>query len=181
MGIELTGFDKSRGHLSKVISLNSDGSVTKDSSQCAMSEGKAYRIPFDDTADPAETLAEIISSRRPHQAITLGRLPAAIKKSTTITTAARESQCGIDGPIARTKKNITFATGERAWMLLDLDTKGAPPALKRALTEDGIETAIARVLPAVRTVSRVERASTSAGLYITATGEVVGESGGSHL
>ena len=177
---QITVFVKFGGHLSKEITLDDDGSLHKDSSQCVMSEGHAYRHALFRDSDPSIALAKLLSTLKPEHAIALGCLPTVVGDVIGIVAKGMERLLPA-GPITRSARNITYMPDVRAFMLGDVDTKGAPAALKGRLVNGEIEAIIAEVLPEISTTSRVLRASTSAGLYIVATGEPVGDAGGSHL
>ena len=177
---QITAFVKFGGHLSKAITLNKDGSLNKDPSQCVMSEGHGYRHDLCKGGDPSIALAELIQTFKPYNALALGRLPVGVDAFIGIVAKGMERLLPA-GPITRSARNITYMPGVRAFMLCDVDTKGASDALKGRLVKGEIEAIIAEVLPAISTTSRMARASTSAGLYIEATGEPVGDAGGSHL
>src|SRR5262249_50274575 len=74
--------------------------------------------------------------------------------------------------IARTKEYLIFKEGECGLALLDVDLKGIPDDAKRRMEEcGGPWGALCEVLPALKTVARVERASTSSGLRNRETGD----------
>src|SRR5262249_3643463 len=84
--------------------------------------------------------------------------------------------------IARSKKYLCFNEGETGLVLLDADFKGMPEDTKRRVEEcGGPWGALCEVLPELKTVARVERASTSSGLRNKETGEIFPSSGGLHI
>ncbi|MEI7609864.1 MAG: hypothetical protein WCJ64_20985 [Rhodospirillaceae bacterium] len=178
---QITVFVKFGGHLSKSITLNDDGSLNKDSSECVMSEGHAYRHGLFRESDPSIALAKLISKLKPEHAIALGCLPEGVGDKIGIVAKGSRESPPPAGPISRSAANITYTPGMPAFLLCDVDTKGASAALKDRLVRGEIEAIIGEVLPEISTTSRMARASTSAGLHIDATGEPVGDAGGSHL
>jgi hypothetical protein len=84
--------------------------------------------------------------------------------------------------IARTGSNIVFREGMPGLVLLDFDTKGISSAIAdRIGAAGGFWGALVSVLPALAEIGRVERASTSAGLYRRDTGERLRGSDGRHV
>ena len=70
---EMTRFTKAEGGLmTKVLTLNGDGTVTSDGSHCRLWEGIAERVNIASAAE----LAALIKGLRSDQAIALGRLRA---------------------------------------------------------------------------------------------------------
>jgi hypothetical protein len=84
--------------------------------------------------------------------------------------------------IARTKKYLVFKESEPGFVLLDVDVKGMPETVKHRIEEcGGVLGALCEVMPALKTVARLERASTSSGLRNKETGETYHGSGGRHI
>ena len=84
--------------------------------------------------------------------------------------------------IARTAEHIRYTPNKPALALIDIDTKGMPPEVASRIKEaGGYWAALLRVLPRLAETARVTRASTSAGLYRTDTGERLKGSGGFHI
>ncbi|MFZ4700310.1 MAG: DNA primase family protein [Candidatus Methylumidiphilus sp.] len=178
--VDMTVFTKSGGHLSKEIYLV-NGRVEKDGSKCRMSDGVAARAVLGGKSGrPSSGLAGLIESLKRNQAIALGRLGEGIGSSVAIATK-RRADPNSDTCVARSADNIGYSPGKPAFMLLDTDTKGAPPTVRGKLAEVGIEAMVAEVLPEITSTDRVFRASTSAGLFVKATEEPIGDAGGSHL
>src|SRR5215831_2765310 len=57
--IELTGFTKANGPLTKLISLAPDGTVKSDGSACVMTRGTAQRVRVADVGALANTIAHV--------------------------------------------------------------------------------------------------------------------------
>ena len=161
---QITVFAKSGGHLSKELSLADTGALVKDGSQCRMTMGTAHRCDLDAADDPAVALAGVIEGLKPEHAIALGRLPDGVGASIGVVIEAREGALP-DGPISRTAKFFGY-TPAPAFLLGDVDTKGAPQSVRDRLKADGIESILAEVVPEITSTSRVLRASTSAGLFV---------------
>jgi len=84
------------------------------------------------------------------------------------------------GLITRTLDYFEFRPG-LALALIDYDLKGMPPEVAARITEaGGFWPALCGVIPALNRAARVMRASTSAGLYRTDTGERLPGSSGCH-
>ena len=175
---EITVLTKSGGPLTKRISLGADGAIKSDGSACVMASGEARRMPIAN----AEQLAALIGGLAPNQAITLGRLRPGLVDVVQIVTKSRLNGGTAPNVIARTADNIVFETSEPAWALLDYDRKGMPPdVMAKIERRGGFWGAIVDVVPALAKVARVERASTSAGLNRSDTGEQFPGSGGQHV
>ena len=69
--VELTGFTKANGRLTKRISLAADGTVKSDGSACIMAQGTAQRVHINDVADLA-TVIENIHRNRPSPSVPCG-------------------------------------------------------------------------------------------------------------
>ena len=179
--IELTGIAKIGGPLTKRISLSEDGKLISDGSACVMSTGRACRVQ----ADTLAKVAALIGSLEPHEAIALGRLRIDLPSSVTVTTQGRLGTLnGAPMPdlIARTADFISYAAGEPAFALIDIDTKGMPDDVKARIRDaGGFWASLCQVLPAFETAARIVRRSTSSGLSRTDTGEALQGSNGQHI
>ena len=175
-GAKITVFRKHGGPLTKRLSLNAAGTLIADGSACVMSLGAA-RVA---DAPSAAALAEIIAGLESNEALGLGVL-ADGTEAEVVTKAVMNGHPG-PGMIARTADSITFRPGAPAWCLLDYDTKGMPAAVRRKIDDlGGFEAALATIMPAIATTTRVRRASTSAGLARVDTGAPIAGSSGQHL
>jgi hypothetical protein len=83
--IELTGFTKHGGPLTKRISLAADGSLCSDGSQCQMAAGSAQRVRLPDL----DAFARLIGQLPPEEAIGLGALRGDLPEMAEITTKAK--------------------------------------------------------------------------------------------
>ena len=127
--------------------------------------------------------AGCIVSLAPNEAIALGALRQDLPDRVQITTKARLELNGSDPRhlIARTGDHIVYRPDQPALALFDIDTKGMPPAIRGRIDAlGGFWAALVPVLPELETVSRVVRASTSAGIFRTDTGERLPGSDGIH-
>jgi hypothetical protein len=143
-----------------------------------MARGRACRLDLDGLGALAEAIGGIASN----EAITLGTLGPDLPDRVDI--AALDRINGVSRPdlIARIASNILFRPGEPATALFDFDSKGMPVAVQRRIdAAGGFWGALVQVLPALAGVGRVERASTSAGLYRRDTGERLRGSDGRHI
>jgi hypothetical protein len=164
---EITVFTKADGPLTKKISLALDGTVKSDGSACKMARGEAERVSIKGVKDFAELIDTFTSS----QAFALGALHDDLPAKVKVVTKRELNGQEYPGIIARTGANINYAEGP-AFALLDYDSKGMPMAVAAQLKQHGgFWPALLSVLPALADVARVTRASTSAGLYRSDTGE----------
>jgi hypothetical protein len=176
---EITLFEKSGGPLTKRISLAADGSIQSDISACRMARGTARRIRVANV----KQLATFITQLHPNQAPALGALRTGLPDQVEVVTKAKLLN-GVAQPdlIARTGAHVIYREGQPAFALLDFDTKGMPPHVEAELKRlDGFWKAMLSVLPALGSVARVTRCSTSAGLFRSDTGERLPGSGGLHV
>jgi hypothetical protein len=178
--IEITVFEKIGGPLSKKIHLI-DGRLANDDRACSMSRGTARRV----RVDPANmaALAGLISNFTSREAYALGRLKDGLPDRVPVVTAAKvgEAQKADPTTITRSLDYLAFAKGEPGIALIDVDRKGMPDAVKaRVAGAEGFWGALCTVVPALRSVALVARASTSSGIRNRATGEAYPSSGGFH-
>jgi hypothetical protein len=178
--IELTGFTKHGGPLTKRISLAADGSLCSDGSQCQMAAGSAQRVRLPDL----DAFARLIGHLPPEEAIGLGALRGDLPEMAEITTKAKiEALNGSNTElIARTGEYIVYHRGAPAVALLDFDSKSMPTEVAaRIKALGGFWSAVTSVLPDLKNVGRVARKSTGAGLSRSDTGEQLPGSDGEHL
>jgi hypothetical protein len=175
--IEIVKFTKDGGPLTKQISLSPDGTLVKDGSACVMTHGTAMRVRI----AGVDALATLIEDLTASQAIALGALRADLRDNVEVTTKKRVVN-GVARPdiIARTGDNIIY--NGPAYALLDHDSKGMPPAVEAELQRlGGFWPVLLTILPDLAQVARVERHSTSAGLFRSDTGERLSGSNGKHV
>ena len=178
LALEITVFKKSAGVLSKTIAAAVDGSPVSDGSACRMSSGDAKRVPL---PGGAQALADLIDNMAPNEALSLGRLVSGVGKSAPVTTVSRLKSAP-EGTIARSQDFLEFMENTPAFMLLDIDRKGMPQAVAdRIKAAGGVVPLLTELFPALMKGARVERASTSAGIFNTATGQAFAGSGGMHI
>ena len=148
--------------MSKRISLDWDGKLKSDGSECRMITGTAARA----FAGTASDLARIIDNCGSDQAIALGALREDLSNSVSVTTKDDLDQN--PGAIARTRGFIDYRPGVPAWSLIDFDTKGMPNEVKAKIdAAGGMWNALLTVASELANAARVSRASTSAGLFRT--------------
>jgi len=161
--------------MSKRISLDADGKLKSDGSECLMVTGTAERA----SAETAGDLARIIGGCRSNQAIALGALKAELLASVAVTIPKRLDKH--PGAITRSRNYIDYRAEVPAWCLIDFDTKGMPDEVKAKIdAAGGMWQALLTVAPNLTGAARVSRASTSAGLYRSDTGEPIPGSNGLH-
>jgi hypothetical protein len=154
--------------MSKRISLDGEGNVKSDGSECRMISGTAARA----LVATASALAQIIANCRSNQAIALGALKAELLASVAVTIPNRLDMH--PGAITRSRSYIDYRPGVPAWCLIDFDTKGMPDEVKTKIdAAGGMWNALLTVAPEFANAARVSRASTSAGLSRTDTGEPI--------
>jgi hypothetical protein len=178
-GLEIAVLHKAGGlPLTKRITLGPDGSLTSDGSACLMSHGTACRFPFDHIAE----LAKLIEKFRPDQALTLGGLRPDLPNEVEVVTKRRLNGNANPQLVARTREFFTYRPGQSALALIDYDTKGMPPSVADKVGElGGLWPALLSVIPKLAGVGRLERKSTSAGLFRTDTGQKLPSTGGTHI
>jgi hypothetical protein len=166
---ELTAIAKVDGFLSKALYLDGEGRLCSDSSECVMQAGLAKRIFPNSMA----ALADDINQMQPEHAWTLGSLAEGVPDLCEVTTCRRLN--GSERPpnlIVRTRDFFSFRAGAPALALLDHDGKGMPAEVKAWLeAAGGFWPAILGIIPQLARTARVTRASTSAGLFRSDTGE----------
>jgi len=176
---EITVFRKDGGPLTKRISLALDGSIKSDGSQCIMSHGTARRFRF----DGMQSFADLIAALKPNEAFATGSLRPDLPDRVEVVTRDRLNGAQRPGFVARTQTFIIHRAGEQEIALIDFDRKGMPPDVAGRIDAiGGFWAALVSVLPALaHNVARVERLSTSAGLYDARTGEPFDVCGGMHV
>jgi hypothetical protein len=176
---EIVALTKLGGALTKLIRLDANGVLKSDGSACVMSHGVAHRAPLSGIGE----LGELITGLQSNQALALGTLRNGLPDEVEIATekAIKEANGLLLGLMSRTAANIRFRS-EPGFVLLDFDTKGMPPDVaERIEQEGGFFEALRNVMPELKTVGRMRRASTSAGLYNKMTGARVAGSNGLHV
>ena len=146
-----------------------------------MSEGRARRAVFRDLAEFADEINTLSAS----EAIALGALRDDLPDVVDITTKDRLQKLNGATPpslVARTSEFFTYREGETTVALIDIDMKGMPNHVRAALDEvGGFLPALTKVLPEMARAGRIERSSTSTGIYRTDTGTEFPGSGGLHI
>jgi hypothetical protein len=177
--IEYTMFSKANGALTKRIVLGPDGKVVSDGSACVMARGTARRAWCSSMQEYADQLGSFTSS----EALATGSLREDLPDQVKVVTKLKLVH-GAAGPgvIARDQDHIVYRAGKSALALLDFDAKGMPDAVRQRIGDlGGVWQALVSVIPELANAGRVERASTSAGLSNSVTGEEFPGSGGRHF
>jgi hypothetical protein len=176
--IELTVFAKDGGPLTKTISLAADGSLKSDASACLMIKGTARRFQ----CELLRQFGDLIPALKTNEALAVGTLRQDLPDNVRVTTKRKLN--GSDWPdiIARTQDYLVYRPGQPAFVPIDFDQKGMPTSVASVMKEHGgLWPALVSVLPALEGTARIERASTSAGLFDKRTGEKFPSSGGRHI
>jgi hypothetical protein len=178
---EIVSFTKSGGPLTKRISLADDGSLCSDGSACVMSVGSARRARF----DTLSAFASHIDGMASNEAIALGALRRDLQDAVSVTTKAQLTKLnGSAAPsvVARSADHIGYEAGRTALALIDIDTKGMPPEIRKRIKDSGgFWCALVGALPALKQAGSVTRRSTSAGISRTDTAEQLSGSNGEHV
>jgi hypothetical protein len=179
--IEITRLEKIGGPLTKRISLGEDGRLISDGSACTMSSGRAERVQVRTLGE----VANLIGVLSPQEAIALGRLRTDLPPLVSVTTQdslARLNGTAAPDLIARNATFISYAAGQPALALIDIDTKGMPDDVKARIKEaGGFWAALCQVVPPLAMAGRIVRRSTSTGISRTDTGETLPGSNGLHV
>jgi len=116
------------------------------------------------------------------QALTLGGLRSDLPAQVKVTTKRKLDDVHRPDLIARTRDFFVFRPGEPALALIDFDRKGMPANVSEKIQRlGGLWSALTLVLPSLANIARLERRSTSAGLFRVDTGEKLASSGGLHI
>lgn len=150
----ITKLRSRHGAIVKRFCLQDGKLITQPSAQ--IYEGWAKTIP----AENADRLGEIISALGPNEALALGRLPKLAQTYDLATEANR-----IGAQISRSKNFLAHNEG-RAWMLLDIDTKGLPKYVIRAINGRSVVDLLFEVLPELGNAPHLIRPSSSAGITL---------------
>jgi hypothetical protein len=179
MNIEITVLCKADGlPLTKRIALGPAGSLMSDGSACVMSRGTAWRFDF----SRIKELSELIDQFGSDQALTLGGLRPDLPARVEVVTKRKLNGAASPNVIARTRDYFTYRSGQPALALVDYDTRGMPHNVANKITElGGLWPTLVSVIPELNGVTRLERKSTSAGLFRSDTGEMLPGSGGAHV
>ena len=172
------------GILSKRITLGEDGKPKSDGSSCRLVVGMAERHLMNG-GDPAAALAATLTDMASAEALALGRLADEAVAACHIVSAKQRpdypDRLTDDLPVlTRTHENFAWSAGP-GWVLLDRDMKGMPGAVAREIERLGGHLAVLRsLIPGFDAAARVERASTSSGLFNMESKEAFAGSGGRH-
>ena len=168
---EVTVFRSTDQPLGKTMKLDEHGKVVK-TPDANMWQGFATRTPV----NGGNELRQVILKIGKFEAFTLGRLRADLPDKVKVRT--KEKLNGSTGVIARDRDHLPlYEEGCVQIVLLDYDTHDKPAKI---VVKD-FWRVLLKVCPALRNAERVTRASTSAGLYRTDTGEDIPGSSGMHV
>lgn len=161
----LTLVEKNKGPLTKIIRLDGNGGIEKDSSECWLNEGKATQI---DTT--LEKLAKLLRKLKQNQALIHG-----INGHKQINILSKKKYTGQANTITRTKEHFSFVKGEGS-AFFDHDPK---PGQKAYSNEDFMRI-MAEVFPAISGMANVCTPSTSSCIYKDGE-QLVGQEDGMHI
>jgi hypothetical protein len=167
--------------LSKRITLGPNGPVS-DATPCLMVAGSAVTYSVPDAA----TFSAVITGLSCSDALALGSITGANSSTVNVVTSAMLAKLPAaergKGVISRTREYLTFRPNMPAWGVLDHDQKGMPASVQAQIgVAGGAEGALLNVAPGLARAERLTRASTSTGLFNTATGQQYPGSGGMHI
>ena len=165
------------GTLSKHYSMDAGGHIEKTPS-VGLWRGTARTVRFTPIA-----FARAIEQLDPREAISNGVLCGESAQAVQLLTkAALKRPNAPIGSIARTKKYFEYRA-EPGLLLLDVDLKGATPEVwKRIQASGGVWPLMCQLEPKLCGALRIERASTSTGIYRGDTSQRVGTNlGGMHI
>ena len=169
--MQITQFTKpvADGGMTKTIKLGPDGKPAPDGSPCRMWRGEARVYDLMDVHE----LALLIDKCSTQQALAFGSIkPEFLNGGGPVQVVKKDALASpTPGVIARTKKHLWFPPGEDGAMVVDHDRKGMPANVETKMAGRGLWDVLIEVAPGLAQAGRVERASTSAGLMNTATGE----------
>jgi hypothetical protein len=178
---EITRFTKKGGPLTKQISLSEDGTLISDGSACVMTSGHARRRKIIGLAN----FASFISDLNSNQALALGSLRDELTDIVKVVPKRKLRRAKPGGKydlISRTTEYLEYRAGSPTLVLIDIDTKGMPQAVRDRVAElGGYVPALISVLPAMATAGYVIRSSTSSGLRRADTGKPIPGSDGVHI
>jgi hypothetical protein len=173
---ELTLFVNAHGPLTKEFKLDAAGMLA-EIKRGYMRAGTAMRRAIADV----HALAQLIGAMASEQALAPGSMRVDMPAQVRVTTKDKLNSGTAPDVISRSRDFMTF-TQRRGFVLIDFDRKGITAEVQDKLTQSGgLIAALATVLPELKDTGYVERASTSAGLFRTDTGQRFPDSGGIHL
>lgn len=178
---EIVGLTKTGGPLTKRISLTKDGKLLSDGSHCIMIAGEATRLIFDSLTK----FASIIDGMGSTKAIALGALDQSLPIKVNVRTKQKLTELNGEATadmICRTAEYIAYRPHKPGLVLVDFDAKGIPDQVGCNLYRvGGPVLALQQVLSEFADCGHVTRASTSAGLSRSDTGEPIPGSNGVHI
>jgi hypothetical protein len=155
-----------------------NGEIDSDASECRMWDGVARVEHMRDL----QSYAALINSLSSQEFTCLGTIKEAFKprQGEKVRVVSRDIYASLadkKGVITRTLERFEFPAGVGP-MLLDIDFKGMPADVRLKGKPWDI---LVSLFPMLGNAARVERSSTSSGLYDAKTGKSYERSGGSHI
>lgn len=165
---------KGKVPLSKRITIR-DGQVVSDSSVCQVWDGTLTHHELSHLSDLVPLLERLSSQ----EALVLGTLKdPEHRRGPMLLTSQKQAA---DGAIVRTLDYLHYPPGVPALLLIDFDCKGMSDAMRVRMDEaGGLWPLLCQLVPALKGLATVSRASTSAGL-ITPDGDTHAGSSGRHI
>jgi hypothetical protein len=143
-----------------------------------MTKGTAHRFRF----GAMSQYSDLLIALRPNEAIVGGALRPDLPDTVEVVTKRNLNGTARPAVIARSKEYINYRPGQPALAPIDFDLKDMPPTVAGAMdAHGGLWPALVSACPPLANVARIERASTSAGLFHALTGEPFNGSGGRHV
>jgi hypothetical protein len=174
---ELTLFVNAHGALTKQFTLDDKGNLVKTEGG-QMVGGTAMRLAIGDV----QALADLIGTISSDQALALGSMRSGLPAQVTVVTKKALNGGTAPDIISRSREYLTFGQERRGFCLGDFDRKGITAEVRDKLEQSGgFVAALGTVIPELKNTGCVVRASTSAGLFRTDTGQRFADSGGIHL
>jgi hypothetical protein len=177
IAIELTGVMKQGGTVTKHISLTPEGKLASHGEDCWIATGTMRRARYDNW----RAFAADLENMPPNGAIVLGTLSQDRPEEAVYLVMADNPCAKQPGRAARTKEYLSYRPVPTL-ALLDHDAKHFSEDIKTRVKElGGFVKALESICPELATAGTILRASTSAGISNTETGEQYPGSGGAHL
>ena len=148
--LALSVFSKTKGILTKRISLNDEGELEKDVSSCAMSHGSYQRQEVSDLG----ALNVLLDNLDPNQAVAYG-----IANSEQAVIVSKNNASRKPAALTRTKDNFRFPSP--ALFMIDYDPVLGSPAL----SPDDLHDLITEAIPELAEIAMLQRASASSCIY----------------
>ncbi|BCL59468.1 hypothetical protein DGMP_01610 [Desulfomarina profundi] len=162
--VSFTKFTKKDGNLTKTISLDENGTIEKDSSECYLSEGIAETV-----TTKFKDLPKYINRLEQNQAISIG---ISSKNKTKICSRRQIDRLSEKVYITRTLDNFCFPERKQGLILLDCDSD---------IPVDEVLEILSEIIPDFDQTARIIKPSVSAGLHRKSTGKQLSGGNSAHI